>query len=65
LARRFKPFFTGNVWLCRPGQGQQPKPKLELALEMNHKLQQITEDTMLKNIQLQESLDAMSQLIGK
>jgi hypothetical protein len=33
---------------------------LELALEMNTRLQQVTEDALLKNIQLQESLDVLS-----
>ena len=33
---------------------------LELALEMNATLQQVTEDTLLKNISLQESLDIIT-----
>ena len=34
---------------------------LELAVEMTTRLQQVTEDTLMKNIQLQESLEMLSQ----
>jgi hypothetical protein len=37
---------------------------LELALEMNTRLQQVTEDALLKNIQLQESLDVLSSQLS-
>ena len=41
------------------------KMTLDLALEMNDKLQQVTEDTILKNIHLQESLDIITSQIAK
>eukprot|EP00039_Didymoeca_costata_P005936 m.86003 g.86003 ORF g.86003 m.86003 type:complete len:817 (-) comp13037_c0_seq1:139-2589(-) len=39
--------------------------ELTLAHEINSKLQQVTEDALLKNIQLQESLDTFAKLLAE
>ncbi|CAG5124766.1 unnamed protein product, partial [Candidula unifasciata] len=38
---------------------------LELSLQINHKLQAVLEDTLLKNITLKESLDTLGEEIAR
>lgn len=40
-------------------------PSSQLTAEANRKLQQVTEDTLLQNIHLRESLDVMSEQIAQ
>ena len=40
-------------------------PSSELTAEANRKLQLVTEDTLLQNIHLRESLDLMSEQIAR